>query len=158
MKTNYGQGNVVSGCSKKLDSNNIASGTLQLLIALRTCFLFLINARQFVTAVRRSGARPVGWGVKGEGGSEARSGALRKRGSSGRRREECGRPSDAEHPSPSAGRISRPRIPIVFASFLHLATTFDTSTLCLVVMNGILKDLLGLLYFNFLFNSYLSDK
>lgn len=68
-------------------------------------------------------------------------------GSSGRRREECGRPSDAERPSPPRGhasRILRPRIPmdVAASTFRHLATTFDTRTLlCMPVMNGILRDI-----------------
>lgn len=62
-------------------------------------------------AVRRVGAEGRGQtGRRGWGWRGAR-GALRKRGSCGRRREECGRPSDAERPSPDASRILRPRIP-----------------------------------------------
>lgn len=86
-------------------------------------------------AVRRgAGADRSGAGRGGRCG-----GALRKRGSSGRRREECGRPSDAERPSPYASRILRPRIPmdVVASTFRHLANTFDTSTLLsMTVMNG----------------------
>ncbi|CAH2230981.1 jg3448 [Pararge aegeria aegeria] len=93
-------------------------------------------------AVRRGG---------GTGRVRARRGAARGRGryvsavagSSGRRREECGRPSDAERPSPYASRILRPRIPTddVASTFRHLATTFDTRTLlCMTVMNGILRN------------------
>lgn len=90
-------------------------------------------------AVRRSGAgayrlgakRAAGCGAVVRGGGEARTGALRKRGSGGRRREECGRPSDAERPSSYASRILRPRIPmdVVASTFRQLATTFDTRTL-----------------------------
>lgn len=82
-------------------------------------------------AVRRSGA---GADRSAEARGLRRVGrgrALRKRGSSGRRREECGRPSDAGRPSPYASRILRPRIPtaVVASNFRHLATTFDTRSL-----------------------------
>lgn len=70
---------------------------------------------------RRAGNRS--WGLE-EGG-----GALRKRGSSGRRRKECGRPSDAERPSPAAASCVLaclwPSLPDA-STFRRCATTFDT--------------------------------
>ncbi|CAB3247947.1 unnamed protein product [Arctia plantaginis] len=86
-------------------------------------------------AVRHSGAGKTGRrrrvrAADGARARRARGGALRKRGSSGRRREECGRPSDAERPSPYASRILRPRIPkaVAASTFQHLAPPILTLT------------------------------
>ncbi|GBP87320.1 hypothetical protein EVAR_59024_1 [Eumeta japonica] len=85
----------------------------------------------------------------GDGGPVAagrgRARALRKRGSSGRR-VECGRPSDAERPSPgaAAARISRPaRAPADGDSCLHFSTSrhyrLDTSQFVRTTVARILK-------------------
>lgn len=81
-------------------------------------FFVLVNARYFVTA--RSGVggggRPVGAGAAGPWGRGAGGGRYVSAVAADGRREECGRPSDAERPSPYASRILRPRIPMEVAS------------------------------------------